>query len=429
MDILLKGLTDISNEINTKNLVRDTDHEKYYLASEDKIAQIKHFLETPDDLNRNLQINSRYVMEYQIGGLSCGRRALNNLLEEHIFEQNIGYEIKNLEIPLPPEANGKKINLFAFCDKLKTEIHKIDPSFLKLDEEPSGIYCREDEYYDVNVIQRILEYMGYANHDLVPDFFVEKDNIKGYIINIPGHWYSIVKKGEKYYELNSTGNKYYDEKTFKEVKELFQSSLIRKIIKVENKNKFINPLKIIKDGLEYKRIALEKERITQELKTQVILAINSNTNIYQDNKDKLERIMVALDESKIPKLLELIPRIDNNKLIIINNLLSDWSKSIYNNSGIIRELKMPDLEYRILLSIYLLTVLSESNAKIIINKMNDPEHMKSVATKLFKGDDDRYDDKTDLNILYQLLINKNITDSKLKSINTSDNFHAIISKL
>jgi hypothetical protein len=428
MDILLRGLTDISNEINTKSLVRDAANEKFYIAFEDKIAQIKHFLENPEDLNLNLKINPRYVMEYQIGGLSCGRRALNNLLEEHIFEKDIGYEIENLEIPLPKDANGKKINLFAFCNLLQKEIHTIDASFLDLGED-NGIYCKENEYYDVNVIQRILEYMGYANHDLVPALFVEESNIKGYIINIPGHWYSIVKKGSKYYELNSTGNKYYEEKTFEDVRNLFQGNLIRKVIKVENKNKFINPLKIIKDGSETKRIALIKEKKTQELKTQVILTINSNTNINQDNKDKLIKIMVSLDESKIPKFIELIPKIDPNKLAIINNLLSNWGEKIYNKFGLERELKMPDLEYRILLSMFLLTVLSETNAKNIINKMNDREYMKSVATKLFNTDSDRYVDKADLNELYQLLNTNRLTDSKLTGINTSDNFHTIISKL
>ena len=36
--------------------------------------------------------------------------------------------------------------------------------------------------------------------------------------------------------------------------------------------------------------------------------------------------------------------------------------------------------------------------------MNDREHMKSVATKLFNDDSDKYNDKADLNKLYQLLI-------------------------
>jgi hypothetical protein len=248
MDILLKGLVEIINEVNTKKLIRDATNSKYYDASDDKIAQIKHFLETPSDLNRNLQINPRYIMEYQIGGLSCGRRALNNLLEQHIFEKDIGYEIQNLEVPLPSDAIGKKINLFSFCNLFKTKVDKISPSHLN-----ESNYCREDENYGVDLIHGVLDYMGYINTmiDCSDEGIIEKPNIKGYIINVPGHWYAIVKRGTKYYELNSVGNKYYDEKTFSQFKreildmndtlQSFGTAGVH-VIEVFEKSNFINPL-------------------------------------------------------------------------------------------------------------------------------------------------------------------------------------------
>jgi hypothetical protein len=243
MDILLNGLSEISNEINSKNLNKDATNSKYYNASDDKIAQIKHFLETPNDLNRNLQINPRYIMEYQIGGLSCGRRALNNLIEQHIFEKDIGYEIQNLEIPIPATANGKKINLFSFCNLFKTEVDKIAVHHLNETD-----YCKENENYGVELIHGVLDYMGYRNDMIdIPDI-KEKSNIKGYIINVPGHWYAIVKRGNKYYELNSIGNKYYDEKTFGQfnadiidMNQMFGGIGVH-VIEVFEKSNFINPL-------------------------------------------------------------------------------------------------------------------------------------------------------------------------------------------
>jgi len=39
MDILLKGLVEIINKINTKKLIRDATNSKYYNASDDKIAK------------------------------------------------------------------------------------------------------------------------------------------------------------------------------------------------------------------------------------------------------------------------------------------------------------------------------------------------------------------------------------------------------
>ena len=245
MDILLKGLVEITNEINNKKLIKDTTNAKYYNASNDKLAQIKHFLETPVDLNRNIQINPRYIMEYQIGGLSCGRRALNNLLEQHIFEKDIGYEVTNLKVSLPANASNKKINLFSFCNLFKKEVDKIAASHLN-----EVNYCRENEYYGIDLIHAILDYMGYKNNmvDFSAEGLIEKQNIKGYIINIPGHWYAIVKRGNKYYELNSTSNKYYDEKTFDQFfTEIIDMNTMYggigvHVLEVFEKSNFINPL-------------------------------------------------------------------------------------------------------------------------------------------------------------------------------------------
>jgi hypothetical protein len=95
--------------------------------------------------------------------------------------------------------------------------------------------------------------MGYINTmiDCSDEGIIEKPNIKGYIINVPGHWYAIVKKGTKYYELNSVGYKYYDEKIFSQFKreildmnQMYQSynAGAVHVIEVFEKSNYINPL-------------------------------------------------------------------------------------------------------------------------------------------------------------------------------------------
>jgi len=421
MNNLIKDLANLTNEMNRKNITSDIYKETY----DDKLAQIRYFLENDDYIKTNPQ----YVFEFQIGGLSCGRRALNNLLEEHLFEKNIGYEIKNLEAPLPAEANGQKINLTAFCNILFTTINKLDPEYIRL--RRGEVFCRDDEYYDVNVIQQILQYLGYENNQITTGAFVEKDNRRGYIINIPGHWYSNVKKGTNYIKYDS--NKKVPIVVNRDYINRLVDSENTRVFEVFNKGAFINPIQIIRDGLVIKQRQQRNEIILAEITDRATKAIDSNTNINPDNKVVLKNILKNLSENDYKsKLADLAPKITDKLLtnININSLLNKWDKKITTKLGE-RSLSKPDTKLRGLLSIYLYLQLNNKNSLSIINKMNDIGFMEKMAILIFNEDPNRKIDEKNLEKLFNLLKNNTLTDEyydSKKIISTYD-FNKIMTKL
>ena len=191
--------------------------------------------------------------EKQIGGLGCGRFALNNLFGEQLFidpkkdTNDIPYEKRDilyLGQNIGPNHSGDiwQMNLNKFCKfiiktnhittekKDKKTGEYVDTGVSALDN-----LCVETEYYDINTLMRALEVCGYHCFEITYvnvfkelDKYEELDDYIGFVINYPGHWVSLRKISNGYLYFNSLEHNY---KYFRKIED-YSKEFYRHISKI-----------------------------------------------------------------------------------------------------------------------------------------------------------------------------------------------------
>ena len=290
----------------------------------------------------------------------CGRHSLNNLLQNTFF-------IKGEDTDPPytdPEAiekgknlssePGKQFNLRRFCKYLA--------GMPMLNTTPDA-FCEVNENYDVNVLQKALEFCGFEVHEINIEhnnFINDKINDSngaaiGYIINYGGgHWvalrYNKDAIDDKKYELinstyqnKSTQNRIYyaDKVKFRKendsVGKFSKKSRFYNIFKVYNRNKQIIQIDIKK----FKAIQSKDEKSQLDLKAiKDEIYRNFEINFPKASPEIKNFIMIIMDcagvdinDKNLHYLLDLFKDNDiiNIKLACITEIYDKYKNELICN--------------------------------------------------------------------------------------------------